>query len=217
MAGLPQSPPDSGYTGTRDLYAGGSDFNGVSFVVKQILNRAATATLVRVVAVTNTGGVAPVGYVDVQPLVNQVDGAGNATPHGIVHHLPYVRLQGGANAVIIDPVVGDEGVAVFCDHDISIVKATGKQANPGSRRRFDMADGVYFGGCLNGVPNQYVAFEAGGIALVSPTAVLIQAPSIGLNGDVAATGTFTSNGVNISSTHAHDGVQTGSGNTGVPH
>lgn len=217
MAGQPQFPPDSGYAGTRDLYAGGSDYNGVSFVVKQILNRCATATLVRVVAVTNTGGVAAVGYVDVQPLVNQVDGAGNATPHGIVHHLPYVRLQGGANAVILDPVVGDEGVAVFCDHDISVVKATGQQANPGSRRRFDMADGVYFGGCLNASPTQYVAFEAGGIALVSPTAVLIQAPVIGLSGTVAITGAFSNNGVNIGSTHEHAGVQTGSGNTGVPH
>ena len=81
-------------------------------------------TLVQVVAVTNDGGVEPVGFVDVHPMVAQVDGKGQPTPHGVIYGLPYIRVQGGSNAVILDPQVGDIGLAVFCAQDISKVKAT---------------------------------------------------------------------------------------------
>jgi len=40
--------------------------------------------------------------------------------------------------------------------------------------------------------------------------------SVIINGNIQTTGTLTNNGVNISSTHEHSGVQTGSGNTGTP-
>ncbi|WP_258956167.1 Gp138 family membrane-puncturing spike protein [Achromobacter aegrifaciens] len=151
------------------------------FVIGQALARLSTSTVVRVVAVTNAGGLAPVGFVDVQPLVNQLDGAGNAVPHGVLHHLPYFRLQGGTDAVILDPKVGDLGIAVFASRDISAVKASKAQANPGSWRSYDMADGLYVGGLLNGTPVQYVQFTAGGINVVSPSKVTVQAPNIELN------------------------------------
>jgi hypothetical protein len=151
------------------------------FVIGQALAQLSTSTVVRVVAVTNAGGLAPVGFVDVQPLVNQLDGAGNAVPHGVLHHLPYFRLQGGTDAVILDPKVGDLGIAVFASRDISAVKASKAQANPGSWRSYDMADGLYVGGLLNGTPVQYVQFTAGGINVVSPAKVTVEAPNIELN------------------------------------
>lgn len=209
-------PNDAGFLGTRDVQSNNSELDAHRFLIRQVLASVAGSALVQVRAVTNAGGVAPVGFVDVQPMVNQIDGAGNATPHGTIHQLPYFRLQGGANALILDPQVGDIGIAVFADRDISSVKATRKVANPGSRRKNSMADGLYIGGVLNGLPTQYVAFTSAGLALVSPTAILIQAPAIGITGNVAATGTFTSNGHDISSTHHHTGVQPGTGNTGAP-
>jgi hypothetical protein len=120
-----------------------------------------------VVAVTNQPGeLRPVGQVDVLPLVNQLDGYGKPMPHQVVHGLAYFRYQGGRNAVLCDPEVGDLGIALFCDRDISSVKATKRQANPGSRRRFDMADGVYFGLCLTkDAPNQYLRFTNDGLEL----------------------------------------------------
>src|SRR3546814_8828800 len=130
---------------SSDLVA---EFGGVSFLVQTILSRLSTATLVRIVSCTNAGGLSPVGFVDVQPLVNQVDGANNAVPHGVVHNLPYFRLQGGDDAIIIDPKPGDIGMAAFASRDISAVKASKKQSNPGSGRSFDMAAGMYFGGLL---------------------------------------------------------------------
>jgi hypothetical protein len=167
-----------GYKGAQQQTSGTSDYNAQSFLIRQILGTASHATLVQIVAVTNAGGVSPVGYVNVQPLVNQLDGDDNAVPHGVVNNIPYFRLQGGTNAVILDPQVGDIGICLFADRDISSVKANKAQANPGSKRRNDMADGLYIGGVLNGTPVQYVQFSAGGIALVSPTQISLQAPVI---------------------------------------
>lgn len=167
-----------GYSGAQTPNSAGSDFNSQTFMVWSILARVRTMTMVEVVAVTNAGGISPVGFVDLQPLVNQVDGSGNAVPHGVVYHCPYFRLQGGANAIIIDPQVGDIGWAGFADRDISSVIANKGQANPGSARKFSMADAVYFGGMLNGTPTQYIAFSSSGIAITSPTKITLSAPIV---------------------------------------
>lgn len=173
-----------GYAGQARAAEGGDEYGALMFVIGQALARLSTATLVRVVSVTNNGGLSPVGFVDVQPLVNQLDGAGNAVPHAVLHQLPYFRLQGGTDAVILDPKVGDIGMAAFGSRDLSAVKASKQQANPGSWRTHDMADGLYFGGLLNGTPVQYVQFTAGGINVVSPSKVTVQAPNIELNASV---------------------------------
>lgn len=198
-----------------------SEYAALQFVISQILGRVQTAALVRVLAVTNDGGASAAGSVDVQPLVNQMTGDRQAVPHGTLHKVPYLRIQGGANAVIMDPQVGDIGVCVFCSRDISAVKTAKGPANPGSFRTFDFADGLYLGGFLNGVPTQYVQFNTDGITLVSPTRVTIQAPDIVLDGPVTATSTIdaatevTANGTPLH-THRHVGVTTGGGTSGLP-
>ncbi|MHB1953090.1 MAG: hypothetical protein ACYCOU_05030, partial [Sulfobacillus sp.] len=136
------------------------------------------ASLVKVKACTNKGGLSAVGTVDVQILVNQIDGQGISTPHVTMYGLPYLRLQGGSNAVIVDPQVGDIGIAVFASRDITNVKSTKGQSNPGSYRMHDFADGLYLGGLLNGIPTQFVQFSSSGISIVSPNEVAIQAPAV---------------------------------------
>lgn len=194
------------------------------FVISQLISQISTAALVRVVSVTTNGGVAPVGFVDVLPMANQLDSSGNPTSHDTVHNIPYFRLQGGTNAIIIDPVAGDIGLAVFCNRDISTVKRTKAVANPASRRTFDWADGLYFGSFLGAAPTQDIQFNASGITISSPNAVTINAPNITItatnitlngtvtiNGNVATTGTLTNNGHAVGSTHLH----TASGGTGL--
>ncbi len=209
-----------GIVGQAGRAAPGSELSAQMFLVRMLLGRLATATLARVVAVSNGGGVSPVGSVTLQPLVNQTDGAGNAVPQPRLFGCPYVRLQGGANAVILDPQVGDIGIALFADRDISSVIATRAQANPGSRRRFDLSDGLYLGGVLNGTPSQYVQFNDGGITLTSPIAVTINAPTtingaLAVNGTISSTGNMTAGGIDLQ-THVHGGVQSGSGSSGGP-
>lgn len=183
------------------------EFNNLAFMVQQALSKMQTATLVRIEACTNAGALSPVGYVDVTPLVNQLDGQGNPTPHVTIYNVPYFRLQGGANGIIIDPQKGDIGIAVFASRDISKVKVTKKQGNPGSFRQYNFADGMYIGGVLNGTPTQYVQFSSSGIRIHSPTqvkldapAILLEAGTIDLNGSTSTTittPTFTVNGSTV--------------------
>jgi hypothetical protein len=180
------------------------DYNAQHFMVQALLSRIQTATLVKIVSCTRSGAVDDVGFVDVLPLVNAIDGQGNSVPHTTIHTLPYFRLQGGANAIIIDPQPGDIGIAVFASRDISKVKTTKKQANPGSYRQYSWMDGLYLGGVLNGVPSQFVEFSAAGIRVHSPIKIAMDAPEIDMTAPVIkmdattsvtmTTPTFTING-----------------------
>lgn len=185
-----------GYVGTQGPESRASGFNAVEFVITQLLNKRNYTTLVQVMAVRSAGEVAPVGFVDVQIMLNQIDAAGNSLPHGIVNNVPYFRLQGGTNAVIIDPQVGDIGMATFADRDISSVKATRAISNPGSKRRADIADGLYSGGFLNAAPTQYVRFTGGQIEVVAGATIRNVAPAATYSENLSvgngATGSFTS-------------------------
>lgn len=202
------SATQQGYTGFAPYGAPADDHTVTKFHVEQVLGRISTMKLVQIVAVHPGAGLAP-GRVDVQPLVHQIDGMGNSTPHGVINSLIYFRLQGGAAALICDPVVGDKGFAVFADRDSSSAVASGGQANPGSFRRFDMADGVYIGGCVNDAPTVYLEINQSGTITAKATTLVIQA-------DIVHTGTITSNGKNIGSTHIHTGGTLAGGDTGVP-
>jgi hypothetical protein len=202
-----------------------TEYGTLIFIIEQQLKKLATVTLVKVMSVTNSGGVAPVGMVSVQPLVNQIDGQGNSQPHGIINNIPYFRIQGGANAVILDPQVGDIGMCAFCSRDISAVKNSSPpaQANPGSFRIFDYADGLYLGGFLNGVPSQYVDFSGSGLTLVSPQAITLQAPNISLQATDSIVVNSPANNIEGGGTkvdgktfltHQHTEVQSGGSESG---
>jgi Phage protein Gp138 N-terminal domain/GpV Apex motif len=227
------------FIGAERLPSGTTDINQMNFIVRQILSGISTATIVMVKAVVSDGELAEAGLVDIEPMVAQIDGEGGATPHGTIHNVPYLRIQGGANAVIIDPAVGDIGIALFASRDISSVKANKAPANPGSRRQFDMADAIYIGGLLNGVPTQYVRFSPDGIEVQSETLVKIIAPDVEIEGDVKITGdveidgsTTTTGDIDADGTitadvnvigggkslnsHTHSGVTSGGGTSGPP-
>jgi hypothetical protein len=201
MAGSSAHP-----TGFLDKADTAHEYNALDFIVRQILGKTATATLVQVKSVTNHGDVSPVGYVDVVPMVHQVDGAGKTYPHGTIYQLPYLRIQGGANAVIIDPEVGDIGIAWFASHDISKVAANKAPSGPGSGRRFDMSDGLYAGGFLNGTPSQYVRFSSAGVEIKTPTLTING--NVQVNGSLTSTGDVVANGISLEH-HTHSDPQGG--------
>jgi hypothetical protein len=195
---------EEAYKSLQDPESGLTEYNALTFIIRQILSELSTCTLVQVKKVTNTGGVAAVGFVDVQPLINQQDGFGNAVPHEVLYNLPYLRMQGGVNAVIIDPADGDIGFAVFADKDISVVKKTKKKANPGSARRFSMADGLYLGGVLNGTPTNYVQFNGNDINIKATGNVNITSPHINLqNAGTALKQLVNDTFLNLFDTHTH--------------
>lgn len=147
-----------------------SEQNGLNFAIQQAMLKLQTALPVRVMAVRNAG-LAPVGQVDIQVLVDMVDGQGNTVQHGTISNVPYFRLQGGTNAVIVDPSPGDIGMACFCSRDISAVKSVKDAAPPGSWRSHDFSDALYLGGFLNGTPTSYIQITDGGILVHNTSGV----------------------------------------------
>jgi len=170
--------PQPDLSGFRDGASGANHVAALEFAIRRVLSGVRTATIVKVLAVTNSGGVTPVGTVDVQPLVSQVDGSGNVIDLPKLYGLPYMRVQGGSDAVILDPKVGDLGIALFGDRDLSNVIANKAKSAPGSKRKHSLSDGLYIGGILNGTPTQYVQFSTSGMTLVSPNKITLQAPNV---------------------------------------
>lgn len=170
---------NSPYFGQTDLTSAQGEWNQLRFLIRQQMSKLNTSMPVRVISVDATG-LEPVGFVTIRILVDQVSGDDMAIEHSDIPNVPYFRLQGGSNAVIIDPAVGDIGMASFCSRDISAVKNARKSAPPGSRRQYSFSDCMYFGGFLNGTPTQYIQFTEGGILLHSPGSIKNDAPSVQL-------------------------------------
>lgn len=210
-----------GYSGQWNPQDSASDFNNVMFAIQQALGSVRTCGPVRVKKVDATG-IGPVGFLDAEPMVNMLDGAGNAYPHGTIFKLPYFRLQAGGHALIIDPKPDDIGIALVADRDISAVKAARARANPGSFRRFSLADGIYIGGILNKAPEQWVHFRDDGIHVFSPWRITLEAPSIVLEAETVevnasesttvTTPTFTVNGNTVLNGSITQGAGGGGGN-----
>ena len=164
-----------------------SDIGRLNFIITAAMSGLRTAMPVIVKAVTNSGGVSPIGYVNVQPLVSGMDGNKNLMPHGTIYNVPYMRIQGGSNGIILDPVVGDIGIATVCDRDISTVKNAKTVSAPGSTRKNDMSDMVYLMTIIGSAPTQYVQFNSSGITITSPVNVTINAPTAIVNSSISVT------------------------------
>ncbi|MCM1513237.1 MAG: oxidoreductase [Oxalobacter formigenes] len=132
---------------------------------------------VKVISV-NAAGLAPVGFVDIQPTIQQRLANGGSIPYPVIYNAPYFRLQGGANAIIIDPQPGDIGIACFASRDMSGTKRQRGMAAAASLRKWSMSDAIYIGGILNNKPVQFIKFDDDGIMVLSPKKVTVQAPEV---------------------------------------
>lgn len=186
------------------------------FIITTLLRGLHTCDLVRVLAVQPVSG--KVGFVTVQPLVQDTDTNSVVLAQTPIYNVPYLRYQGGSSAVILDPAVNDIGLAMFAEADITNVKQTLAQGAPATDRTHSTADALYIGGVLNADPTQYVRFQPGGagIDIVSPGEITLQAESTisitsGTTTTVTAPGGFvvdanmTLNGT-MSGTHAGAGA-----------
>lgn len=208
-----------GISGQQQAADDATDVNVMAFAVRQALSMVMTGIPVSVVAVRG-GGVGPPPVVDVTPLVNMLDGQGTKTAHGNILNIPVIRLQGGKNAIIMDPVKGDIGWLLVAHRDISaVVKNKGKVSNPGSYRRHNLADGAYLGGILNqDNPTGYVQLTPDGIVVLDKNGnkiemksgeIDITATTLKVNGDLHVTGAINSDGAIGSKAGVTAGVGTG--------
>jgi hypothetical protein len=179
--------------GVANYAASNSPYNSLSFMIQQaIREQVNTCIICKVVGVSD-------GYVDVLPLVTQVSGKDEAIAPTTLYHLPYMRYHAGIAAVILNPVVGDIGLAVFAGKDCSNVKVgTSEPVPPASFRDNSMANGFYIGGFLNQAPSVFVELTQGG-------AVNITAPGgVNINGNVTVSGDVVASGKSLVN-HVHTG------------
>lgn len=173
------------FYGQNEPTSANTEHNMVAFQIAQALKAVSTATICKVTKCTSQGSVGPIGKVNILPMVDMVDGIMQASQHVDVLELPYLRMQSGSKAIIMDPKEGDLGLVVFADRDTSAVRKNKKQSSPGSARRFNMADGMYVGTVLSsGNPTSYVQFKDDGELEFSPdggtTKIIVKANEIKL-------------------------------------
>lgn len=139
-----------------------------------------------VVIVTDVdAGRGSTGYVTVRPLVGQVDSFGNIVPPVEQFKVPYMRVQGGVAALIVDPVINDIGIAIYMKRDSSNITVGQTESTiPGSFRMFDQSDGFYIGGFLNQSPSIFLELDQNNNAvLTAPQSVTVNTQSCTVNAD----------------------------------
>ena len=229
---------------TGNFFTNTTMYNQLCYMVRQIIGEMVnTSALVSVGGVEGGGTSNPAGHVSATPLVAQTDAKGNALPMSPIPRLRFFRYQAGKAAIVLDPVAGDQGVAVYFKQDSSGVQDGAKEAVvPGSFRNFDQSDGVVFSGVQNQAPTvwieltqdekviihapQGVTIETDETAeITAGEKVIITAPAIELNGAITSNGqdggagtmdingTLTVDGINMN-THTHTGAH---GETSGPH
>ena len=226
--------------GNKRATSGSTQYNAMEFLIRNVIQGLVNTAIPVIVTAVDAGGSGePTGYVTVKPLVCQVDGFGETLDPAELFRVPYARVQGGVAALVIDPVPGDIGLAVFAKSDCSgVAQMQSKPVQPGSFRKFSMSDGFYFGGFLNRAPQVYVEVKQDAIVINAQTDVTINAPSkirldtplVEITGQIVQTGesatgattrggltntggSITSNGV-VLETHVHPGDS--GGVTGPP-
>lgn len=192
--------------------------NAVDFAIRQVIRSSVqTLKIVQVVAV-DAGAM----QVDVQPLIQQVTPNGSVKAMPQINGVPYGFEQAGNCVVKIAPVVGDIGIIMCADRDITRVKTTWKAAPPATLRAHSISDAVYLRTLYTGQAAAHsIAFDQeSGITITSSKPVTVNA-DMTVNGDITATGTITGKTDVVADTisgksHKHTGVETGSGVTGEP-
>ena len=178
--------------GQKKPNTAGSEYNALQFVIDKAMSKISTAIPCRVQAVNGL-------YVDAVPLVSNVDGYGEAVTPTTLFHLPVFRYHAGVGAVILNPVPGDLGLAVFAQADSSnVTEGTTTPQQPGSFRKHSLSDGFYIGGFHNAAPTVYVEIKQDGeVVIVAPNKLTVTSPSATFSGTMDITGDCTIGGISF--------------------
>ena len=108
------------------------EYDKVISQFNSLITNVNTAIPCKVVAIEKQEqrGVNIVGFVDIQLMIEQTNGQKKGNETAIICNVPYIRIQGGTNAVIIDPEINDLGVAIFASRDITNFKEARRQTPP---------------------------------------------------------------------------------------
>ena len=155
-------------------------YQSLLFLINSVVNNINTAELVRVIAVDEEKK-----QIDVIPIVAKPDSEGQKIEPSPIYGIKYIEWQYGTNAIIATPVINDIGLLVVCTKDVSSIES----GLVGSYRRYNLADGIYFGGLcgFNQTPTQFIKFDENGIEITSPTALTVNTQTMTVNAQKSAT------------------------------
>lgn len=162
------------------------------------------------------------------------DGSKNWVNMPLLVDCPVYFPSGGGCTLTFPIVNGDECLVVFSSRCIDAWWQSGGVQPQAQMRMHDLSDGFVYVG-FSSVPSVQPTISTTSVQLRSNTGetvvdlhpinhmVSITAPGgititgpLTVNGNIATTGTLTNNTKDVSSTHVHGGVTTGTGNTGAP-
>lgn len=163
----------------------------------------------------------PVGFVSVKPMLYRIGADNNNLELGEIHNVPYYRIQGGKNAVICDPQVGDIGFCVFATRDTSLLKRTRSRVGPNGKRICDQSDAFLTMTWSKEEAEQYIWFKGDEVHIKANSKIVLDAPEVSITGKLTVSGIIESltdiitKGISLF-THKHGGVQRGSSDTDGP-
>ena len=193
------------------------EYDKVISQFNSLITNVNTAMPCKVVAIEKQEqrGVNIVGFVDIQLMIEQTNGQKKGNETAIICNVPYIRIQGGTNAVIIDPEINDLGVAIFSSRDITNFKEARRQTPPATWRKFSISDAIYIGGIRNQKPVQYIHFRNDGIEIYSPKRVHITTPTVLIDSDNTTINTSAKTTINANGGCEINAETTNNGNVKI--
>lgn len=159
--------------------------------------------------------------VSIELLITQMDYDGNALSLPPLVDVPVGMLSYGAFSITATPTAGDEGLAHFAERCIDGWFESGRASVPLDIRFHDLSDAFFMPAykskpnALTIIPNaMHIGAESCYIRLFENGTIEIKG-NINLTGNLTATGSVSGAGITLES-HTHNGVQSGSSNTGLP-
>lgn len=148
--------------GANRLESSNSFENQLDFIIEQYIGKLNTITLGEVVSINKDS------TVDVKPLLNKLNGDGEAVAPPIIYDVPYGAVRGGSAGIWVTPQKGDAVIIGFCQRNIENIKVTEKQSNPNSLRKFDISDAVVLMHWTKKPLKVFIKITDDGIEMVTP-------------------------------------------------
>lgn len=166
--------------------------------------------------------------VDIRPTLQYYSfGEETSTSRALIANVPFWMYRAGDTYITLPIKVGDTGLAIFSQRDITNWKETGGEVPLQSPRIHDYNDALflpYFGPSSKAVPNynpNNITIVKNGKTIEVQDGTLnapdfaIECKSLHATGIIESDTDCLSGGIS-GKTHVHGGVTTGSGSTGVP-
>ncbi len=159
---------------------------------------------------------------NVKPAITGIASLGQKISKPVLVNIPVLTLQGGGIFLSFPLKAGDRGWLLACDRDISVFKQSLEESSPNSYRKHCFNDAFFIPDKINNITVSEDDASAFVISTVDGgTKFSIKENEVKIVGNTSIEGSLTvsgdviGNGISLSA-HVHSGVQTGSGNTGVP-